>query len=146
MILTLKQIQKGLQQVSKSNPFIKSFGIGQTDKINADGDTAYPLIYCTIQPASISNDVFMNISYKIHCMDQITPEETNESDVESDTLQILADYLNKIIDHYYSYPISIKYNTTLEPFEDRFTDKVSGWFTTITFTIPMNSSDCLHSY
>ena len=58
-------------------------------------------------------------------MDRVLPGEENEQEVMSDTIQVLLDFV-AYFRQLHTTDLNIQPSVTLEPFTERFDDKVSG--------------------
>lgn len=136
MNYTLNQVIKKIQDFCDAHPQVKSFDFGEQLYISNIGKEEFVYIYAVPQPSSIQDQI-VKLNILIICCDLVSIDKTNQSEVWSDTLQILTDlraYLNDPdLDDYFV----VDNNTQVIPFNDKYTDNVSGW----TMNLVLNIND-----
>jgi hypothetical protein len=86
----------------------------------------FPLLW--VRPLSASFEFpFETVRMGIAVMDLVNTDESNENEVLSDTLTILADVKALLDTPSYANTFIISKNATLTPFTERFSAKVTGW-------------------
>ena len=154
-----KKIVDLIQLIGKQHQMINSTGVGTIeqlvmfvqDRLNQDNtiDTysvEYPLLYIIPEPAQ-TNGKSMTYSFDLICAD-ITNVKNFEADTDvlSDTLQILEDVIAKMfwtIDNascYYSWNIS--YPITFTPFQEDYADRLNGWTCKVEIEVPQPINLC----
>jgi hypothetical protein len=159
-------IKKDLKEFSEIHPLVNSFGTGDilnpdsadiTNFVSPDIDRVYyPLVFTIMDRANfVSNGITMSVSLvfmdKIEELqkvadkpsggDAIDFQQKQVDDVISDMIQLSSDYMIKY-QRTYGQEYSLDVNASIEPFVDRFGDRVAGVRTTMNFTLPLSMSLC----
>jgi hypothetical protein len=123
--------------------FVNQVGYGDIWEIDIEKNVLYP--YFHVVPTTVSTDVTnLQYNFQLIIMDLVEPDESNEQQVQSDTLQILLDIISLFrngnitkVDEaerpvYYS-----EGEYTLQPFTERFDNAVTGWM--VDFTVMVDN-------
>lgn len=147
--LTINQFKEIFEDFSRRHLQVNSFYYGNVDKIGDSTEFVYPLF--GIFPGDI---IFTNItsgqqrsanfSYTIIVADLEKSDDTNETEIHSDALQVLADFVSEVDGHdfFYDNDIQIVGDIIVTPFTERFSDLVTGQAMTITFQAPFLTLYC----
>tara|TARA_R100001244_G_scaffold130960_1_gene103709 strand:- start:293 stop:802 length:510 start_codon:yes stop_codon:yes gene_type:complete len=140
-----------LKCVGEQHLNIQSVTSGDIWEIDLEKNTLYPLFH--INPVNVT--VGMNIrtfNFQLFVMDLVEPDESNEQEVLSDTLEIMNDII-AIYKHgeiLYSYDAAhgeeqryfIDSDFTIEPFTERFDNSVTGWVMSFAITVENELNSC----
>ena len=132
-----------LKCVAITHGMVNNVSSGTVDEVDISANTVYPLVH--IVPGNVTAGVQqVTFEFNVLAMDLVKPDESNEQQVLSDTLQILIDtiaqYKNGLL-------LGVQQNEgvfgqaddkdfTLEPFTERFDNVVSGWNCSFSITVP----------
>lgn len=159
-------IKRVLKEFSEVHPLVNSFGTG--DILNPDSADItnfltpsidrvyYPLVFALMDRANfVSNGI--TISSSLVFMDKIEElqkvadmpingdatdfQQRQIDEVISDMIQLSSDYMVKF-QRTYGQDFAVDVNAGIEPFVDRFGDRVAGVRVTMNFTMPLAMSLC----
>jgi len=108
----------------------------------------YPILVTTPAPSMLtkSNNLFNTtiFSFNIFLADLVNNDNNNDNDVRSDTHQIICDIISELSQHkfYRDNDIIISNDIDLNPFIDRFSDQVAGWYFTLLLKVPYRYNYC----
>lgn len=159
MAFSLNQIDKIFQDFAASHKQINSYGLGEASEIGSDklllnysagvmagreSAPVYPLLWAVPMPSDISRR-FVIWKFSIIVCDLVLPDESNLTEVLSDTQQILQDFLANLQAPAYnsSFTIEGEYEYVITPFrEERFNDCTAGWISDIELKISNLNDRC----
>lgn len=124
------QIKKIFQDFANTHIQINEFGYGQEFEQQAVEGIKYPLLWVIPTPYQITG-VDNNYSYQVIIADRVRKDETNESDVDSDTDIILKDLISYLYKFCRQNELELLDTFTINPFWEKWTDEVTGVFTDI---------------
>jgi len=136
---TLNQIFQLIQTEATAHQQVKQYGQGDVWEIQPK-ELDYVVLWAIEEGVSVT-DRTLTYSIRLLCMDRVLPAEENESEVLSDTLSILLDFV-AYFRQLHTENVSIQENVNFEPFTERFDDKVSGHVCTINLTQPYSYDSC----
>ena len=140
-----------LKCVCLSHGLVHNVSSGDIDTIDISANSVYPLVH--IVPSNVTAGVQeITFSFNVLAMDLVKTDRRNEQQVLSDTLQILIDV---IAQYKHGQMLNVQQNTgiygqaqdveySLEPFNERFDNLVSGWNCTLNLTVPSTYFACLN--
>jgi hypothetical protein len=132
-----------LKCVAITHGMVNNVSSGTVDEVDISANTVYPLVH--IVPGNVTAGVQqVTFEFNVLAMDLVKPDESNEQQVLSDTLQILIDtiaqYKNGLLlgvqQNEGVYGQADDKDFTLEPFTERFDNVVSGWNCSFSITVP----------
>ena len=136
---TLTEIFNLIEAEATAHLQVKQYGRGDIWEIDPK-----ELDYCVLWVLEESSQVTeRTLTYNIRflCMDRVLPAEENENEVLSDTLSILLDFV-AYFRQLHTTSLSIQTSVSLEPFTERFEDKVSGHGMVLSITQPYAYDKC----
>lgn len=141
LITTFKDIQKRHRQI---NSFFtgKGFDLGASDQLE------YPVL--TLEPISsrlLNSENGLNVfELVVHLQigDLVNKDLSNETDVLSDSLQILQDIVKEFEQHpfYVKSNLNIRGDVDFEPFKGVSDEDLTGWETDLRITLISNQAYC----
>ena len=141
---------------------IKTVTTGDVYEIDLEKNSLFPLFH--IAPTSVVfGEHSLTYNFQLFIMDLVEPHQSNETEVLSDTLQIMKDIIaqfkhGEILWHYNTaHGQNARYwiegDLTVSPFTERFENSVTGWVTDLSIIVeevyetcnaPIDtSSDCI---
>jgi len=138
---TYNQVLDQIKTIAENHEQINFYGEGDLWEIATSGTINYPVFWAQTITSELENGQ-IGYGFTFLCMDIVQTGEGNESDVLSDTLQVLTDVISNLkwgnideidID-------DVVFSPT--PFTDRFTDQVSGWSIDVMIRTPFKWNKC----
>jgi hypothetical protein len=99
------------------------------------------LFLWAIEESVVLSERTLTYNIRLLAMDRVLPGEENEQEVMSDTIQVLLDFV-AYFRQLHTTDLSIQTSVTLEPFTERFDDKVSGHACVLSITQPYDYNKC----
>jgi len=147
--LTLNQLKKIFNDFQQRHLQLNSFYYGNVDKIGDSVEFVYPMFGVIPGDVIVTNVTAgqqrsVRFRYTILVADLEKRDDTNETEIHSDALQILGDFISEIDenDFFYDNEIEIVGDLLITPFTERFSDLVTGQALTITFQAPFKFLYC----
>ena len=146
--LTLNQIEAIFKSFSDRHKQIKSFYFGELYDLDASNVSfSYPflgVIPGTIELGSNGESFnLINYSFTVIVGGWVNSDNSNENEVRSDAALILGDLANEFNrEFYYENDIEVTNTMTMTPFNERFTDVVTGYSMNLTITTPFRNTYC----
>lgn len=126
---TYNQVVKLFEDIATNHYQIHSFGDGdlwETMESNQSVHKKFPLLW--VRPISATLEFpFETVRMGIAVMDLVNTDESNENEVLSDTLTILADIKALLSTPSYANTFIVSKSASLTPFTERFSARVTGW-------------------
>lgn len=138
-MLTLNEILNEIEAQATAHLQIKQYGQGDLWEINPK-ELDY-LVLWAIEESVVLSERTLTYNIRLLAMDRVLPGEENEQEVMSDTIQVLLDFV-AYFRQLHSSDLNIQTSVTLEPFTERFDDKVSGHSCVLAITQPYNYNKC----
>ena len=138
-MLTLNEILNEIETQATAHLQIKQYGQGDLWEINPK-ELDY-LVLWAIEESVVLSERTLTYNIRLLAMDRVLPGEENEQEVMSDTIQVLLDFV-AYFRQLHSSDLNIQTSVTLEPFTERFDDKVSGHSCVLAITQPYNYNKC----
>jgi hypothetical protein len=143
---TLNQLIKVFEDFSENHGQVHSFGVGDIWEAGMSNSLQYPTVW--VQPTEsraikgASGYAITNTKFRVFILDRVKKDETNESEVLSDTTQIAHDLIKNID----SNPVFLtgegytfnEEDIIMEYVTEKLKDEVSGVYLQMTFTTPFN--------
>lgn len=136
-----KQILTDFESFSNQHKQINSYGFGDLYQLTMDVVTnrapLYPRLYVLPQD-TVLNENELRYNFQIIIADQLNDDYSNQRDVLNDTLETMKDiYIMLHTNEYES-----EWDASIEPFLDRFEDKLTGWIMNVTLSQPFDYNRC----
>ena len=151
-ITNFKQIIQDLSGIAYYHPQINSFGFGDVTQITMDVETKQepenPKM-SVIPDTVLLNQNALQYNFSIIILDQVNADLSNQSDVMSDTLEIVKDVFTIL---YQSYTASFGgftnyyeplWSPPATPFLERFETILGGWTLNVTLEQPFDYNTCV---
>lgn len=136
---TLNEVFQLIENQATAHLQVKQYGQGDLWEINPK-ELDY-LVLWAIEQSVVLSERTLTYNITLLAMDRVLPGEENEQEVMSDTMQVLLDFVAYFRQLHTTY-LSIQPSVTLEPFTERFDDKVSGHSCTLSITQPYDYNKC----
>jgi len=135
-----------------AEPFVNNVTFGSLSEVDLDKQTIFPLAHIDVTSSIVSTSV-IRFSMSVLVMDivDISKEETtdtfmgndNEQDVLNTCLAVMTRVLNKLQrGSLYRDKYQLEEDVTVEPFTDRFENKLAGWSTTFEVVVQNDMTVC----
>jgi hypothetical protein len=141
-----------LKTYLNDNAFINSVTIGDIYDIDLKKQTIYPLSHIIVNNATPSEQMLsFNISILfMDIVDESKEEEVNMFDGNDNTQDVLNTqctianrlFVDLLRGNLYSELVQVEGTPSLEPFVDRFENKIAGWTLTFDVNIPQDMTIC----
>lgn len=151
MYYNYQQILSDLSQIAFHHEQINSFGFGDIEQITNDLETKveprYKRMY-VVPGESIFQKNQITYKFSIIIMDRVEPDQNNQKDVMSDTLDIAQDIWTILYQSYqaqygnFSWYINPDQDPEIVPFLEKFETNVGGWTLNISIVMPFDWSHC----
>ena len=142
MSITFNQLLLKFEALANDHLQIKRFGSGPIEDINtfspSSGD--FPVLWVVPQAAKLGKNTLV-YTMRILVFDIDETDDSNRDEILSDTLQILNDIFQQIMEDDDNYEVNTDLIAT--PFNQRFVDYCTGWFADIEITTDINNSLCI---
>jgi hypothetical protein len=119
--------------IAYKHAFVNQVDYGDIWEVNLEKDVAFPYFHLVPQTV-VTETAQLKYNFQLIIMDLVEPNQSNETQVASDTLQILLDIIslfrNGNITRSSEDEIPTYYTDaefTLTPFTERFDNAVTGW-------------------
>lgn len=141
MAQTLNQIVKTITDLGNAHKQIKSVYFGDlADYLSRGTDNIYPSLYFDLTGGNISGkSVILNFS--LYFFDRVLHEETNETEVLSDMLEICQDIIAQL--RYNNFDFDEGLSATLTFFTEDTPDLLGGVRADITLDLPFLANRCV---
>lgn len=136
---TLNEIFTLIKNQATAHLQVKEYGQGDLWEINPK-ELDYLVLWAIEESVSL-NERTLTYNIRLLAMDRVTTGEENEEEVLSDTLSIILDFV-AYFRQLHTENISIQNSVNIEPFTERFDDKVSGHSCVLAITQPYNYNKC----
>jgi hypothetical protein len=142
MSITFNQLLLKFEALANDHLQIKRFGSGPIEDVNtfspSSGD--FPVLWVVPQAAKLGKNTLV-YTMRILVFDIDETDDSNRDEILSDTLQILNDIFQQIMEDDDNYEVNTDLIAT--PFNQRFVDYCTGWFADIEITTDINNSLCI---
>lgn len=145
-------ILEGIRGALSADPLVTTITEGTIDEVNINRADLFPLCHIMCNSVTVDNNT-MTFNFSIIAVDNVdesnVPESSkfigadNTQDVHNQMLLILNRLFKlansgSLFDQHYQ----IEESATLEPFTDRFENKLAGWTMTFDIVVPNEMSIC----
>jgi len=135
-----------------SSPFCGKVTFGDISDVDLSKRSSFPLSHFVVDSAQYHNQT-ITFSINLICMDivDVSKEDStdlfvkndNEQDVLNTQLQVIVNLLDKLkIGDLYSDMYQLDSDPTIEPFVDRFENKLAGWTVSMDIVVENDNSIC----
>jgi len=142
MSITFNQLLLKFEALANDHLQIKRFGSGPIEDVNtfspSSGD--FPVLWVVPQAAKLGKNTLV-YTMRILVFDIDETDDSNRDEILSDTLQILNDIFQQIMEDDDNYEVNTDLIAT--PFNQRFVDYCTGWYADIEITTDINNSLCI---
>jgi hypothetical protein len=142
--MTLNGLINRIRTTATSHALIKYFYFGTADDFLQMNDVPkHVSVLLTLKSAQFVGDrqSQTEVSFSISVMDWSGIEVTGQADLWNDTLLIAHDLLASLKDESAN-DFTILEGITLTPFNEKFTDNLTGWMMELTFTYDTELDRC----
>jgi len=146
------EILTKLQTELNNDPLINTVSEGDIFSIDLNKQTIFPLCHIMVNSATfVDNVIQYNISIMAMDVVDISKEETTDkfrgNDNEQDILNTQINILNRLYEklrrgNLYDDNYQVDGTPSLEPFIDRFENKLAGWTMTVNINTPNVMTVC----
>lgn len=141
MAQTLNQIVKTITDLGNAHQQIKSVYFGDiADYLSRGTENIYPSLYFDLTGGNIQ-DKSLVLNFSLYFMDRMLHEETNETEVMSDMLEICQDIIAQL--RYNNFEFDEGLSATLNFFTEDTPDLLAGVRADITIDIPFIANRCV---
>jgi hypothetical protein len=128
---------KKIKDQLKLDSFVNTVTHGSIDDVDLEKTTIYPLSHLMVGTTTYDERI-LTFNLSLICMDIVDIKKEDTIDNEDDVLNTQLAVANRLLEilnrgDLYSDKFQLSGSPTLEPFTDRFKDKVAGW--TVSFSI-----------
>jgi len=148
--LTINQLRDVFNDFANRHLQVNDFYFGPVDRIGDSQQFKYPLF--GIIPGDIiignnrGNDVQRTAEFRftVLCADLQKNDDSNETEIRSDTMQILSDFIAECDGHefFYDNDMEIVGDLVMTPFTERFSDLVTGYALNFNIRVPFRYLYC----
>ena len=139
--MTLNQVVATITNLANAHEQIKSVYFGDlSDYLSRGTENIYPSLFFDLTGGNIQEkSVILNFS--LYFFDRMLPEDTNETEVLSDQLQICQDIIAQL--RYNNFEFDEGLNATLTFFTEDTPDLLAGVRADITIDLPYTANRCV---
>lgn len=140
MAQTLNQIVKTITDLGNAHQQIKSVYFGDlVDYLSRGTENVYPSLYFDLTGGNIQ-DKSLILNFSLYFFDRILHEESNETEVLSDMLEICQDIISQL--RYNNFDFDEGLSATLNFFTDDTPELLGGVRADITLDLPFTANRC----
>jgi hypothetical protein len=142
MKTTLRQIDRAVQRIAEGHDLKPDYFWGDWQDSFEGRVQRYPAIVCAVQPG-VSLSKVTTLTLTIIAVDQVSRDQKNLKEVESDTLQILHDFF-RVMKHSPNWKEFCAVTSANAPlkFKDKSPDEVAGWQIAVTLKLIESEGLC----
>jgi hypothetical protein len=142
-IFTLNNLVDLFRNIANAHYNVQYFGFGELWEV--DGITAkqmgnYPVLW-VIPTGAIQEENTTVFNFDVYAFDLVKEDESNETKVLSDCIQILQDVVRIIRDESDDYELA-DFNNNFQPFTEKFNERCTGWFVSIGVRVAFDATQC----
>jgi len=149
--INYKQILADLGSIAYRHPQIKSFGFGDlaqcTNDLTTKQEPEYARMY--VVPGEVKlNENHLHYRFSVIVMDKVEDDQSNQSDVMSDTLRTVMDIWTILLQSFtasqgnFSWDLIVDEEPDVFPFLERFETILGGWTLNLTFQVAFDYNSC----
>jgi hypothetical protein len=148
--LTVNQLKDMFEDFATRHLQLNSFYFGPVDKIGDSEEFVYPMFGAipgeVIITSNQGTDVQRGAEFRftILAADLEKRDDSNETEIRSDMVQILSDFIAECDQHefFYENNLEITGDLTMTPFTERFSDLVTGYALNFNIRAPFKYLYC----
>ena len=138
--MTLNQIVAKINELALNHKQIKSVYFGDlADYMSRGVDNIYPSLYYDVTGSNITERA-ININFSLYLFDWMLPEETNETEVLSDMLEVCQDIIAQLGHPNWEFDISPA--VQISYFTENTPDLLAGVRADISLELPFLADRC----
>jgi hypothetical protein len=146
-----KQLLTYFRSIAYHHEQIKSFGFGDLAQCTNDIETKKEPLYTRmyIVPGTVRlNENHLHYGLSIIIMDRVEDDQSNQSEVMSDTLEIVMDIWTVLLQSFnaqqgdFSWTMTVDENPDVFPFLERFETTLGGWTLNLSFQVAFDYNSC----
>ena len=141
MALTLNKIVKTITDLGNAHQQIKSVYFGDlVDYLSRGTENLYPSLYVDLTGGNIAEKSVV-LNFSLYFFDRVLHEETNETEVLSDMLEVCQDFIAQLRYQNFEFDEGLSANLTF--FTDDTPELLGGVRADITLDIPYIANRCI---
>lgn len=138
-------IIKTIKDQLQLDDFVNTVTDGSIDEVDLDKQTIYPLSHIMVTNGTYSGNIW-TFSLSVICMDLVDISKDN-TDNEDDVLNTQLAVINRLLEllnrgSLYTEKYQLNGSPSVEPFTDRFENKVAGWTCSFDINIQNDMTIC----
>ena len=128
MDITLNQVKAIYKEIAEKHKQINGFHWGDfLDAVSAESKAEYPILICTIQPASMAEQT-VGINVQVSVWDKYNEGDWDQLDeVFSDNLSMVVDIKNIMLSERLVDYLESSFTSNPAPYKHKGQDLVAGW-------------------
>jgi len=144
-----------IRETLQLDQFVNTVTYGDIFEVDLNKQTIFPLSHCMVNNATMQSNVW-NFNISLLCMDIVDesknfaegiPDEFRGNNNEQDVFNTQLAVANRLLElllrgELYVDKYQLDGNPSLEPFVDRFDNKLAGWTVTFNVLIPNDMTIC----
>ena len=139
--MTLNNLVTTITNLANAHEQIKSVYFGDlSDYLSRGTENIYPSLFFDLTGGSIQEKSVV-LNFSLYFFDRMLPEDTNETEVLSDQLQICQDIIAQL--RYNNFEFDEGLNATLTFFTEDTPDLLAGLKADITIDLPYTANRCV---
>ena len=139
--MTLNQVVATITNLANAHEQIKSVYFGElSDYLSRGTENIYPSLFFDLTGGNIQEKSVV-LNFSLYFFDRMLPEDTNETEVLSDQLQICQDIIAQL--RYNNFEFDEGLNATLTFFTEDTPDLLAGVRADITIDLPYTANRCV---
>ena len=149
--INYKQILANLSSIAYHHPQIESFGFGDlaqcTNDLVTKQEPRYTRMYIVTGEVRL-NENHLHYRFSIIIMDRVDDDQSNQSEVMSDTLETVMDVWTILLQSFtaaqgnFSWDLVVDENPDIYPFLERFETILGGWTLNVSFQVAFDYNSC----
>lgn len=138
-------IIKTIKDQLQLDDFVNTVTDGSIDEVDLDKQTIYPLSHIMVTNGTYNGNIW-TFSLSVICMDLVDISKDN-TDNEDDVLNTQLAVINRLLEllnrgSLYTEKYQLNGSPSVEPFTDRFENKVAGWTCSFDINIQNDMTIC----
>ena len=139
--MTLNQIVATINNLATAHKQIKSVYFGDlADYLSRGTENVYPSLYYDLTGGSVQ-ERGVTLNFSLYFFDRMLPEDTNETEVLSDMLEVCQDIIAQL--RYNNWEFDEGLTATLTFFTEDTPDLLAGVRADITLDLPYTANRCV---
>jgi|SRR5579863_2601550 len=135
---TLNNLKQILLHIAEGHSQVNSFGWGEEYDISSVTVENYPLLWVLPLP-SVINEQAILYKFRLGYFDLVDADQTNETEVQSDAINVLRDFMYILRD---GYDLEVIFGATVTPFTEKYNDRTSGWYIDMSINVLQSYGAC----